>query len=553
MDDRERLILGIFVILAIIGFIGTLNAINAKISNIAPAPGGVWREGIVGNPHFINPLLAISDPDRDLTSLIYSGLLRPDGKGNLVPDLAERYEISPDGLSYTFYIKDRAEFQDGKPVTADDVLFTINLAKNPDLKSPARANWEGVDLEKVNDKTVRFWLKHPYAELPENMTLGILPQHIWKDVAPEQISLAQFNVKPIGAGPYEAVNVSIAASGVINSYTLEPFYKWTGGAPYISKMILTFYPSEVELINSYLAHEIDALAAISPQNIQKVLRRAGKLEKLTLPKTFAIFFNQNKNNIFVDKSVREAFSLATNKKRIINEVFQNYAEPLSSPIPPGTFGAIEASSSAFDLKAASNILGKNGWKKNPNNGIYEKTDSKKKTTSQLAFSITTSNAPDLVRVANILKENWIALGARVDVKVFEVADLKENVIRPRNYDALLFGEIVSDPFAFWHSSQRNDPGYNIAMYTSSSADKILEEARTLANPEEREKKLELFQQQVIKDNPAIFLYSPYFLYVTPNELKGFNTSHISIPSERFANIASWHFQNVYIWKIFHSK
>jgi peptide/nickel transport system substrate-binding protein len=159
----------------------------------------------------------------------------------------------------------------------------------------------------------------------------------------------------------------------------------------------------------------------------------------------------------------------------------------------------------------------------------------------------------LVRVAGIIKENWVELGARVEVRVFEIADLSQNVIRPRKYDTLLFGEVVGrdpDPFAFWHSSQRNDPGLNIALYTSRKVDKILEEARSSISPAIRKEKYEEFQGEIAQDVPAIFLYSPYYIYFIPKALEGFDTRHIVIPAERFTNISKWHFETKYVWKIF---
>ena len=231
---------------------------------------------------------------------------------------------------------------------------------------------------------------------------------------------------------------------------------------------------------------------------------------------------------------------------------QGYAQALAAPLPPGTFGALENENVSRDMKQARVLLEKAGWRKNETTGIYEKSE-KNKVTRELAFSLATSNAPDLIRTANILKQNWEELGARVEVKVFEISDLNQNVIRPRKYDALLFGEVVGrepDPFAFWHSSQRNDPGLNIALYTNRKVDKLLEEVRSTVSPEERRMKYEEFQKAVTADSPAIFLYSPYFLYLIPSGLKGFETEHITVPAERFANAHKWHFETVYVWKIF---
>jgi peptide/nickel transport system substrate-binding protein len=553
LDERERFLVFILAIFMVIGFFGTLDAINAKVSIEVPAIGGSWKEGIIGSPHFINPLLAVSDADRDLVTLVFSGLMRPDGKGSLTLDLAEKFEISEDGLSYTFTLKEDLEFHDGEPLTTDDIIFTVQLAKNPVLKSPTRANWEGVEVEKIDNRTVRFTLRRPYAPFPENATLGILPKHIWGEISPDQILLSDLNLKPLGAGPYKIETVSTGDNDIITSLSLRSFKKYASGTPHINKMLLRFYPSEVELLNAYSRADTNAVGAISPQNIKKITRNNGRLKTLTLPRVFGVFFNQNEKSLFLEKSVREALTKATDKDRVIKEVLQGYALPIASPIPPGTFGALPAEEITRDLESARSILEADKWERNEETGIYEKIE-KGKVVEELRFSLATSNAPDLVRTADILKNNWEELGAKVEVRVFEIADLNQNVIRPRKYDALLFGEVVGrdpDPFAFWHSSQRNDPGLNIALYTNSSVDKILEDARGLISKEKRKEKYEEFQNKVISDTPAIFLYSPYFIYIIPEGLKGFETVHIATTGERFSNVHNWHFETRYVWKIFH--
>ena len=203
------------------------------------------------------------------------------------------------------------------------------------------------------------------------------------------------------------------------------------------------------------------------------------------------------------------------------------------------------------LEKAKTILKKAGWTTN-SDGVLEKKKSKKETV-RLEFSLSTSNLPDLVQTAQLLKENWEQLGARVNVKVYEIGDLEENVIRPRKYDCLLFGEIMGrdpDPFAFWHSSQRNDPGLNIALYANKTADKLMEEARSLGDTSQKEEKYRRLQEEIIKDNAAIFLYSPNFIYLLPDQLKGVNAASIITPPERFSDVYNWYLRTERVWKIF---
>lgn len=545
----------IFFSLAVIFTAGSL-ALLWKVNNIflreIPASGGTLTEGIIGTPRFINPILAISDADRDMVSLIYSGLLRPDNKGSLIPDLAEKFEISDNGLSYTFTLKPDLVWQDGKPITSDDIIFTIQQAKDPNTKSPRRAGWEGVEIEKLGDLSVRFFLEKPYVPFLENAVIGILPKHIWKEAMSEQMTFSEFNIKPVGSGPYKIKKINKNSSGIITSYELISNKNFNFGKPHIKNLILRFYPSEKDLLSAYLKGSIDSISAITPQSAEKIKRGSSNLKTLSLPRVFGVFFNQNNAQIFSQKEIRSSLNLATDKKRIIDEVFQGFGTKIDYPIPAGTFGALSSEEDNFSPEKAKALLLKNGWTFNEKEKIWEKKI--KKDILRLEFSLTTSDTPDLKQTAELLKSMWENIGAKVKVKIFEIGDLNQNAIRPRKYDALLFGEVVGrdpDPFAFWHSSQRNDPGLNIALYTNIKVDKLLEQARTISDDDERREKYEEFQREVVKDTPAVFLFSPKFIYLLPNYLKATEEmKSITAPSERFSQIYKWHIKTDKVWKIF---
>jgi len=550
----------IFLGLAIVLFVSTiiiLQSINKSFMTGVPMRGGSVTEGIIGTPRFVNPILALSDADRDLVSLVYSGLMRKNTDGTLIPDLAEKYEMSKDGLSYTFTLKDKIYFQDGKPVTTEDVIFTIEGIKDPIIKSPYKANWEGVNIEKIDNKTIKFNLKQPYASFLENTTLGIMPKHLWEG---SPIELNDANTNPIGSGPYQVENVNKESSGLINYYNLKSFKKFIFGYPYLKQITLRFYPNENDLISALEKGEVDQISSITPANA-KILKDKYRIESSILPRVFGLFFNQNQANIFTDKKIIEAIDLAINKDKIVNQVLEGYGIAIDEPIPPNMIeyqklGTEKNLNHEENLKKAEEILTKNGWKKN-SEGFLEKTitDKKKKTksTTILEFSISTGNAPELAKSAELIKQDLESIGMKVDVKTFEIGNLNQSVIRPRNYDALLFGQIInheSDLFAFWHSSQRNDPGLNVANYTNAKVDKILEEAFTTIDEKSRIKKYAQFEDEIKKDMPAVFLYSPNFLYVVSKNLEGLSINHIISPSDRFLNSYLWYTQKDNVWKIF---
>jgi peptide/nickel transport system substrate-binding protein len=522
---------------------------NRLLVNVA-VRGGSLTEGIVGFPSHGSPLFAITDPDRDLAALVYSGLLKVGADGKLIPDLALSYEVSPDGLTYTFKLRPDLKWQDGEKVTADDVLFTIARAADPAVKSPRRAAWEGVRAQKISADQIRFTLKKPYTAFLDNATIGILPKHLWQAVRPEAFSLSDLNVKGIGSGPYRIVSVSRDPNGLPDRYELEPFDHYAGGSPKIASLGLRFYQNEQNLKTAYERGEIDSFGSIPPATATLLAQNGANVRAISLPRSFAVFFNQSEPAL-ADRAVRQALSLATDKKELVNTALNGAGTPISGPLPSGH--AKEAIS-APDLKAAAALLTKAGWKKG-DDGLWAKTDAKKKTV-RLEFSLATAAAPELKSSAELLAAQWNRFGAKVSVAIYDLSDLDQNLIRPRKFSALLFGEALGrdpDLYSFWHSSQRLAPGLNITQYANASADKLLEEARRASDPEIRAAKYEKFEQELAKDVPAVFLYSPSFLYILPAKVKGAVFPSLLVPSERFATIGDWYIEHDRVWKIFTTK
>jgi peptide/nickel transport system substrate-binding protein len=559
-SKKERRLFLFFLFILLISTIVLLEKVNKNYMVNVPIPGGSISEGIIGSPRFVNPVLAYSLVDNDLVSIVYSGLMRKNTDGTLIPDLAEKYEISKDGLTYTFTLRDKIFFHDEVPITASDIIFTLNKIKDPTIKSPEKVNWDGVNVEKIDEKTIVFYLKQPYASFLENTTIGILPMHLWGDAPETPIEMNDLNTNPIGSGPYKIEKIKKGASGSIDSYGLTFFKKFTLGKPYIKNLTFNFYPNEDDLVSALLSGEVKQVSSITPEKAIVLKEKKYNILSSVLPRVFGLFFNQNKNQLFTDKNIITAINLAIDKDKIIREILLGYGVVINDPIPQNMVAYQKLRedkkySLEDNLARAQSILTKDGWKLGED-GILEKTikSSGKKTSIQkLEFSISTGNTPEIAKSAELIKQNLNALGMKVDVKTFEIGNLNQSVIRPREYDALLFGQIInheSDLFAFWHSSQRKDPGLNIAMYTNAKVDKILEDAFTLTDEISRIKKYAQFEDEIRKDTPAVFLYSPNFIYVTSKNLKGISIDHIIAPADRFLNIYSWYLKTDNVWRIF---
>ncbi len=552
----EKVIFYFFVTIFFISGAALLWQVNRNFLTPVPDYGGTLTEGIIGSPRFINPLLAISDADRDLSSLVYSGLMRIHSDGTLVPDLAQSYTVSEDGLVYTFVLKNNITFHDGTKVTADDVIFTIEKAQDPVLKSPRKTNWDGVRIEKIDDRTIQFTLTQQYSPFIQNTTLGILPKHIWNKTTQEEFPFSQFNTKPIGAGPYQIDSVTYSNGGLPTEYNLTAFKKYNLGRPFITHLVYKSYTDELNLINAFKNGDIESMYGISPNQIEKLNTQNSTVHTAPLSRVFGVFFNQNVAPVFANIEVRQALNSAVNREEIIETVLQSYAQPIYGPTPPHDIGSTVTETADAQQKRtdeAEAILTRAGWKKN-SSGIYEKKD--KKSTVQLSFSISTGDAPELRATAELLQKQWQKMGAQVSVKVFEISDLNQNIIRPRKYDALLFGEIVSrdlDLYPFWHSSERIDPGLNIAVYTNLKADKILENLRKINTESDRQKLYDQLNTELTKDTPAVFIYAPYFIYITPKKIQNVTLGQLNMSSERLSDVYEWYIETNNVWQIFTKK
>ncbi len=539
-----------FAALCAASTIGLVYVLNASLLVAAPARGGSLTEGLLGSPRFINPVLALSDADRDLTALAYSGLLRATPDGGYEPDLASGYTVSDDGRVYTFTMRDGATFHDGTPVTAEDVAYTVQKIQDPALKSPLRANWDGVIAEAPDARTVRFTLKAPYAPFIKNLTLGILPHALWGGASDEEFSFSELNSSPVGSGPYRVEKVTRTASGIPSSYQLKPFAGYALGQPYLS-LTLRFYQNEDDLVQALKEGDIDAASGLSPEKLAGL--KGADIATAPVNRVFGVFFNQNQSELLRQKPVREALDAAIDREDLVSKVLGGYGTPLSGPVPPSALPQAEGSSTPKGLEAAREMLAQDGWEMGENGVLMKEGSGPGAEAQALSFDLATANVPELRAAAQYLHDEWAKLGVQANVKVFEAGDLSQNVIRPRHYDALLFGEVIGrelDLFAFWHSSQRNDPGLNVAGYANADADRALEELRQTSEPARRAALYREFSDELAADVPAVFLYAPDFVYSIPNDIQGLDLGLIETPSDRFSSVTQWHREVDYVWPLF---
>ena len=520
-----------------------------------PGLGGSYSEGIIGYPRYLNPVLAAAnDADQDLSRVIFSGLLKLDTNGGLIPDLAESYSIGENGKVYDFFLRRDALWHDGMPVTADDVIFTIQTIQNPDYRSPLRVNWAGIDVEKLDDYTIRFHLKNAYAPFPYNATFGILPKHIWQNISAADFALNERNLKPVGSGPYVFQQLEKNKDGAITSIGLSSSKNYYFNGPFIQYLTFRFYADENKAVAALRKSEVQGLSFLSPANYADVknnFRSGINIFELSMPRYFSLFINQSQSKALAEKNVRVALATAIDKQKLIDDVLNGFGQKIDSPFIPGMLGySDQVKTYNFDTERAKNLLDGSGWIDSNGDGIREKTEKGKEPVA-LEFSIVTTPWQELSQTAEFLKNTWGEIGAKITIETKETSALVQENIRPRQYQMLLFGELLNidpDPFAFWHSSQKKDPGQNLSVYENAKVDAILQDARQDLDPASRAKKYQEFSQLIAEDLPAIFLYAPDYLYPISDSIRGADLKILVTPSDRFSQIENWYIKTTRAWK-----
>jgi peptide/nickel transport system substrate-binding protein len=518
----------------------------AKTNTIADF-GGEYIEGVIGQPLHINPVISQSNnADEDITQIIYSGLLKYGNDGNILPDLAESYEVSEDKTTYTFHLKQNVLWHDGQPFTAADVLYTTAIISDPAYKSPLRQNWQGIETSSEDDYTVSFRIKSPFVGFLNNLTFGILPKHIWEPLTADKFTLTDLNLQPIGTGPYKYNSIQKDSNGNIISYKLVANPNYFDGKPYISKITFNFYTDEDSVVSAYNTKEVMGINSLTPQKTKDLkLQQSTFIHKISIPRYFAVFFNQTKSVALANDEVRDALQFATNRQEIIDAVLDGSGKPVYSPILPGMLGYTDnLDKKEFDLAQANKILDENKWKKG-DDGVRSKDN------AVLEFDLTTTDWPELVHTAEILKAQWEKVGAKVNVHTYSISDIQQNYIRTREYDALLFGQVLGsdpDPYSFWHSSQKRDPGLNLSLFGNNDTDALIESARIEFDTAKRAQIYEEFQKALLQESPAVFLYSPDYIYVVNKKVHAIDVQTLSSPEHRFSDINHWYISTKRIWK-----
>ncbi len=547
LNNREKRLVKILTAAIAICLILLIGDFYRLHSVLTPQEGGSYTEGLVGTPQYLNPILSsYNDVDRDLTSLIFNGLLKINEEGELAPDLAKDWQISPDRKVYTFKLRPDVKWHDGQNFKADDVIYTVTSAQDPEWQSQLKSALGNVQVEKIDDLTLRFILKEPVTNFAQSLTFGILPEHLWSAIPAANATLAELNKKPVGTGPFKFKSLTKDKNGNIRTMTLVTNEQYYNQRPFIKELNFKFYGDFDSATSALANNQLEGLGLL-PKEYQSQAEKNKKLKfySLSLPQYTAVFFNTKKSEALKSKEVRQALAYAVDRQKILSESIDQKGTLINGPILPGFIGFHpEVKKYGYDPLQAKKLLSEAGWKTGED-GLLKKGD------QTLEITLTTVEKIEYQKAAEIIKKNWDELGVTTVIQTISRERIKPDIIEPRNYQALLFGQIIkADPYPLWHSSESQSPGANLSVWANREVDKILEEARSLDDPEMTNKKYLAFQDILAENVPAIFLYNPIHTYPVHEKIKGLTTRRITTPADRFNKLTDWYIktQRQFSWK-----
>ena len=500
--------------------------------------GGVYVEGVIGNISTLNPLLAASEPEQAVSRLLFSSLYNYDVTGALHTDLAESMTVKDDKV-YTIKLRN-AVWHDGKKLTAEDVVYTINLIKNPQVRSPLRVNWLDISARAIDDSTVEFMLPAVYAGFSHALTFPVIPKHILQSVSPSSMREADFSSNPVGSGPFAVKRVQTSEStSSTDVVRMEPNTKYYGAVSTLSRLELRAYGNESLLVKAVNSGEVSAASGLSLSAADNIKSKQYSTKHWLLNKGVYLLMN-NRSQTLQDARVRQALRYATDTSSIRATVGDNVAR-LDTPILQSQIAQKLPVAPDYNLDKAKALLKEAGW-------TYNQGQWKGKDGRPLAVAVTTSSGRDeYKKIVDALKQQWSKLGVDVQLREIDTSSTTtsfvQSVLQPRDYDALLYElELGADPdvFAYWHSSQASASGYNFANYSNRTVDNDLVGGRSRTNSALRAAKYIQFVNQWLNDAPAIGLYQSVGSYVLNNGASIVEPcGSLNTMNDRYADVTTW--------------
>lgn len=510
-----------------------------------PEQGGIYTEGLVGSLGRLNPLLDWNNAaDRSVNRLLFSGLIRFDERGLPQADLVEGWGVSEDGTIYNFTLREDAVWHDGTPVTSDDILFTVERMQSAGSLYPEDIKdlWEKIEVTQLNDKNFKFTLPEPYVPFIDYLTFGILPKHLLDAVAPEQMPDAEFNINPVGTGPYRFDHL-LVEDGQITGVVLTISDTYYGVEPYLEQVVFRYYETSADALDAYRQGEVLSVSEITPDVLEAALEEPDlRVYTSRLPQMTFVLFNLNNAEVafLQDPALRRALMMGTNRPYIINSLLKGQAVLTDGPILPNSWAYYDGIERIeYNPDEATRLLKNEGYVVPAGGG-----DVRAKEGTPLSFTMLHPDDTIHTQIAEMIREQWALIGVNVELQAVPYDSLATEHLVPRSFQAALVDLNLArtpdpDPYPFWHQAEATG-GQNYSQWDDRAASEYLEQARVTTDYTLRTRLYRNFQVVFAKELPALPLFAPVYSYGVDSEVQGVQVAALYDPSDRLATFSNWY-------------
>ena len=510
-----------------------------------PEQGGVYTEGLVGSLGRLNPLLDWNNAaDRSVNRLLFTGLVRFDEHGLPQADLAEAWGVAQDGTVYNFSIRENAVWHDGTPITSDDVIFTIDRMKSAGSLYPQDIKdlWGKIEVTKLSEKVLKFTLPEPFVPFMDYLTFGILPKHLLESVSADQIPDAEFNINPVGSGPYKFDHL-IVDNGQITGVVLTVSDTYYGTAPFIEQVVFRYYETSAQAMDAYQQGDVLSVSQITLDVLNAALEEPNlSVYTSRLPQMSFVLFNLNNPEVpfLQDAKLRRALMLGINRPYLINTFLQGQAVIVDGPILPGSWAFHDGLEHfEYNPDEAINILKAEGYVIPAEGG-----DVRGKEGTLLSFTLLHPDDEVHTKIAETIRDAWAEIGVQVQLQAVSYDKLAVDFLASRSYHAALVDLNLArtpdpDPYPFWHQAEAIG-GQNYSQWDNRPASEYLEQARVTADPVLRTRLYRNFQVVFSKELPALPLFVPVYSYGVDSQVQGVQVGPLYDPSDRLATFNNWY-------------
>ncbi len=539
----EERVLSIIAVLVLV-FLVSKNVVSLISPQSVFAERGVYTEALINDkPTLINPVYTGElQANQDISRLVFTGLMKYDPNLQTFVDDLGKLSISEDKNEYLFTIREGVMWHDGEMLTVDDVVFTYQVIQDPAFQNQVlRANFDGVGVEKVDEKTMKFVLSRPNSFFVTNLNIGILPEHILGDIPVAELLSNDFNLKPVGTGPYQVEKPLELLEDGRQRVALTRNDDYYGEKPKIREIRFNIFPDTMAMMEEL--GSLNVVSKLPDQISSQIEGERFTTINYSLPQYTAVFFN-TEVELLQDKMLRVALMKAIDKDSLLGNLTNKVR--VDTPVmglnqDDWIFKANkeEAAGALFDLGYKfkkdddGEIVAGEEYRRDEDDNLLEVTLTVRQ------YNTGSVQEEETRKAVEFMINAWRDVGVKVE-PMFLAGDLFDTALLNDEYQMILAGQNMGynlDTFPFWHSSQTD--GQNFANYTSFAADNQIEKIRETFDQEEMAERVEKLAEIIADDVPAIFLYRPNYEFVTDGKVNNVNLDGVVIPADRFSRIQEW--------------